>query len=143
RAGNRTSRDNELHSAFDEDYTYDDLDRLATTARADDYDQSWTLDSLGNNLAADVYNLANEATPTVGSSGYDAAGNMTTLQSGSAATYDAWNRLVKVDSGETIVQQNEYDGTGRRIQIFTDFNGSTPDKVVDDYHVGQQVVESD
>ena len=31
RAGNRTSRDNELHSAFDEDYTYDDLDRLTSS----------------------------------------------------------------------------------------------------------------
>jgi hypothetical protein len=33
-------------------------------------DQSWTLDALGNNLAAGTYNAANEETPTVGSSGY-------------------------------------------------------------------------
>jgi RHS repeat-associated protein len=36
RTGNRTSRDNELHSAFDEDYTYDGLDRLTDSDRADD-----------------------------------------------------------------------------------------------------------
>ena len=48
RAGNRTSRDNELHAAFDEDYTYDGLDRLTDSERADDFDQSWALDGLGN-----------------------------------------------------------------------------------------------
>ena len=41
RAGNRTSRDNELHAAFDEDYTYDALDRLTDADRADAFDQSW------------------------------------------------------------------------------------------------------
>ncbi len=35
-ARNRTSRDNELHSAFDEDYTYDGLDRLTDSDRADE-----------------------------------------------------------------------------------------------------------
>jgi len=53
RAGNRTSRDNELHSAFDEDYTYDGLDRLESADRADDFDQTWTLDGLGNFSAFD------------------------------------------------------------------------------------------
>ena len=57
---------------------------------------------------------------------------MTTLQSGKTAVYDAWNRLVEVDDGETIVKKYEYDGTHRRIQVFSDFDGSTPDKVVDD-----------
>jgi len=57
---------------------------------------------------------------------------MTTLQSGKTAVYDAWNRLVEVDDGETIVKKYEYDGTNRRIQVFSDFDGSTPDKVVDD-----------
>jgi RHS repeat-associated protein len=68
---------------------------------------------------------------------------MTTLQSGKTAKYDAWNRMVEVDDGSTIVQENEYDGTNRRIQIFSDFDGSTPDKVIDDYLSGQQVIESD
>ncbi|MCE5268689.1 MAG: hypothetical protein LLG00_12465, partial [Planctomycetaceae bacterium] len=56
--------------------------------------QTWTLDSLGNNLSAGSYNAANEETPT-GQSGnpYDTAGNTTTLRSGLTAVYDAWNRL--------------------------------------------------
>jgi len=105
--------------------------------------KTWTLDALGNNLAAGTYSAANEETPTQGSSGYDLAGNMTTLQSGKTAVYDAWNRLVEVEDGETIVQKHQYDGTNRRIQVFSDFDGSTPDKVVDEYLSGQRVIESD
>ncbi len=105
--------------------------------------KTWSLDSLGNDLAAGTYSAANEETPTQGSSGYDLAGNMTTLQSGKTAVYDAWNRLVEVDDGETIVEKCEYDGTNRRIQVFSDFDGSTPDKVVDEYLSGQQVIESE
>jgi hypothetical protein len=80
------------------------------------------------------------------SSGYDAAGNMTTLRTGMTAVYDAWNRMTKVTTGSgeslTIVQQNEYDGANRRIRIFSDFDGETPQKVQDDYHNGQQVIET-
>jgi YD repeat-containing protein len=137
RAGNRVSKANALNHDLDETYEYDALDRLT----------EWSLDSLGNDLAAGTYNAANEETPTQGSSGYDAAGNMTTLQSGNTAVYDAWNRLVGVTSGNgeslTTVERYEYDGTGRRIQIFSDFNGGTPDEVQDDYHSNQQVIESD
>ncbi|MCX7428757.1 MAG: hypothetical protein NTW96_24415, partial [Planctomycetia bacterium] len=98
---------------------------------------------MGNDLDTGTYNSANEMTPTAGSSGYDDAGNMTTLQSGDTAVYDAWNRLVEVDDGETIVERNEFDGTNRRIQVFSDFDGATPERIVDDYHVGQQTIESD
>jgi RHS repeat-associated protein len=57
--------------------------------------------------------------------------------------YDAWNRLVEVDDGETVTEKYEYDGTNRRIQVFSDYDGSTPDKIVDDYQLGQQTIESD
>jgi RHS repeat-associated protein len=102
-------------------------------------------DSLGNNLSASgggTYNLANEETPYAGSSAYDLVGNMCTLQSGKTARYDAWRRLVGADSGQTIFERYEYDGTGRRIQIFRDYSETTPGTVVDDYHAGQQVVET-
>jgi RHS repeat-associated protein len=104
--------------------------------------KTWTLDSLGNNLAAGTYNTANEETPTQGSSGYDAAGNMTTLQDGNTAVYDPWNRQTEVNDGEDIIQRNEYDGTNRRIRIYTDFTGSTPATTDDVYHRGQQEVET-
>ncbi|MBN1362221.1 MAG: autotransporter-associated beta strand repeat-containing protein, partial [Sedimentisphaerales bacterium] len=136
RASNRTGKDNELHSAFDEDYTYDDLDRLASTDRADNFDQSWTLDGLGNWSEFDddgtsqtrEANEANEITAISGGSivpTYDDAGNMISGPSPDYApdrfhfVYDAWNRLVGVfgdDSGEpgTPIEQYEYDGAGRR-----------------------------
>ena len=63
---------------------------------------------------------------------------MTTLQSGKTAKYDAWNRLVEVDNGASVVERNEYDGTNRRIQVFSNFTGTTPSKTVDEYHVGQK-----
>ena len=132
RAGNRTSRDNELHSAFDEDYTYDDLDRLTDSDRADDFDQSWGLDGLGNFGTFDddgasqtrTVNAANEITDITGgwiTPAYDAAGNMISgPKPGDETTrihyvYDAWNRLVAVkadDSGEPgdLIAEYEYDG---------------------------------
>ena len=68
---------------------------------------------------------------------------MTTLTSGDTAIYDAWNRLMQVDNGSAVVEKYAYDGTNRRIQISSDFTGSTPGTVVDEYLSGQQVIESD
>jgi RHS repeat-associated protein len=138
RAGNRTARANVLHSAFDEEYTYDSIDRLASATRADDFDQSWTLDGLGNFAEFDddgesqtrTANGVNEITGITGgwiSPSYDAAGNMISgPKPGDETTrvhyvYDAWNRLVKVyddDSGDPgdLIAEYEYDGTNRRIE---------------------------
>ena len=155
-AGNVTSKTNVLKTdhSLDQRYTYDALNRLIESDLWDvqgqtwSVQETWTLDALGNDLSSGTggtYNLANEETPTVGGSAYDAAGNMTTLQSGKGAVYDAWNRLVKVTTGSgenlTTVQGYEYDGTNRRIQIFSSFDGNLA-TVEDDYLSGQQVVES-
>jgi RHS repeat-associated protein len=145
RAGNRTRKYNALNSDLNETYDYDALDRLTawSLGGGPTPTKTWSLDSLGNDLGAGTYSAANEETPTVGSSGYDTAGNMTTLKSGKTAKYDAWNRLAEVDNGSGAVEKYEYDGAGRRVQIFSDFTGSTPGTVQDDYHIGQQVIESD
>ena len=37
---------------------------------------------------------------------------------------------------------DEYDGTGRRIWIYSDYTDSTPGTTTDDYHLGQQVIET-
>ncbi len=150
RAGNRVSKSNELDHDLDETYVYDNVDRLKEwyVGGSQTPSETWTLDSLGNNLGAGDYNLANEETPDTGSSGYDAAGNMITLRSGNSAIYDAWNRMTKVTTGSgenlTILQQNVYDGTNRRIQIYTSFSGNPPvaGTVQDDYYSGQQVIQS-
>ena len=142
-AGNRTSRDNALNPGLDEAYQYDDLDRLTSWSLGGTQQQAWSLDALGNDLSSGTYNVANEEAPTTGSSGYDLAGNMTALQSGDAAVYDAWNRLVEVSNSSGIVEQYEYDGTNRRIEISSYFSGSVPTAVTTDYYAKQQVVESD
>jgi RHS repeat-associated protein len=149
RAGNRTSKANNLDSTLNETYDYDAVDRLAEWAVGGTTQKTWSLDALGNNVSTlngGTYNAANEETSIVGSSTtptYDAAGNMTTLQSGDTAKYDAWNRMVEVDNTSGIVEKYEYDGTNRRIQIFSNFTGTTAGTVEDDYQSGQQVIESD
>jgi len=138
RAGNRTSRTNELKHDFDELYEYDGIDRLTSAVRADDFDQSWTLDGLGNFAEFDddgdsqtrTANAVNEITNITGgwiTPSHDAAGNMIAgPKPGDGAIrvhylYDAWNRLVKIyddDSGEPgdLIAEYEYDGTNRRIE---------------------------
>src|SRR5690606_8697209 len=52
---------------------------------------------------------------------HDAAGNMTTVpkpgiwNAGYSLTWDAWNRLVKVEDGVNTVAEYQYDGKNRRI----------------------------
>ncbi len=163
RAGNRTSRNNELHSAFDEDYTYDRLDRLTAADRADAFDQSWGLDGLGNFSAFDddgssqtrTTNAVNEITNITGgwiSPEYDAAGNMISgPKPGSGTTrvhylYDAWNRLVKVradDSGEPgdVLATYEYDATNRRIEKVVTQTGGGPSEAHYYYNAEWQLLE--
>jgi RHS repeat-associated protein len=107
------------------------------------FGQCWSLDSTGNwrrfledssgNGVWDLNqsrtgNTVNEITnisTTVGSSWtvpvYDAAGNMTTVPQPASptqsftATYDAWNRLVKVEVSATLLATYSYDALRRRI----------------------------
>jgi RHS repeat-associated protein len=114
--------------------------RLTTST----FNQVWSLDPTGNwsrftqtapgaggtidQLSQTrTQNAANEITAigaTVGPVWYqpahDRAGNMTAMPKplepteGYTATYDAWNRLVQLNDGETIVAQYRYDGLNRR-----------------------------
>jgi RHS repeat-associated protein len=70
-----------------------------------------------------THNDANEITQIEGSSAliaHDRAGNMTTIprpgdnSDDYALTWDAWNRLVKVEDGADTVAEYEYDGSNRR-----------------------------
>jgi RHS repeat-associated protein len=66
---------------------------------------------------------------------YDAAGAMTTDSLGRTLVYDAWGRLTEVRSGQTVVQNLTYDGTGRLI-IRSDAAAPT-----DSYFTGTQDIE--
>lgn len=130
--------------------------------------QGWTLDQTGNwsgfNQTVQsaltqtrTHNTVNEITAigqTVGldweDPTHDANGNMTTipqseaLDDGYTATYDAWNRLVKLtndaDSDKTVAEY-EYDGLNRRILKHIYDDGSLDHSRHDYYSDQWQVVE--
>lgn len=102
--------------------------------------QTWNLDSTGNwgqyeqtaagafktiRTHSEVNEIETISTPTGTPiwntpSTYDANGNMTefpqpkSLENGYTATYDAWNRLVKLEDSSGTVAEYEYDGLNRR-----------------------------
>ncbi len=154
RAGNRVARTNELHSAFDEEYDYDGLDRLIASARADAFDQSWGLDGLGNFGTFDddgasqtrAANAVNEITSISGgwvTPSYDRAGNMISgPKPGDETTrvhyrYDAWNRLVQVYADDSqnpgqpgdVIAEYEYDSVNRRVEKTVTEEGGGPTHV--------------
>ena len=74
RAGDRTSRGNELNSGYSESYSYDGLSRLVDTNRNGTDLQDWDLDALGNwsgftDGAATQTRESNEANEITGISG--------------------------------------------------------------------------
>jgi RHS repeat-associated protein len=126
RAGNRTRKYNALNSDLNETYEYNALDELTSTVRNNGFDQSWTLDGLGNfsefndngsSQTRDV-NAANEITSTTGiaTPTYDLAGNI--ISDGTQDYYyDAWNRQTYVAlADDSPVALYVYDGVNRRIE---------------------------
>ncbi|MFN5196038.1 MAG: RHS repeat-associated core domain-containing protein, partial [Planctomyces sp.] len=83
---------------------------------------SWTLNQ---SRTSNTVNEITDITETVGASWvtpvYSRAGNMTTMPqpaspaSNYTATYDAWNRLVKIADGGNTVSEYQYDGAKRRV----------------------------
>jgi RHS repeat-associated protein len=100
-------------------------------------DESWSYDATGNwqkyGSAAEAnlqqtrcHNAANEITRVTNPGGviqpaYDEVGNQTLdiapgdWDRGFSLKWDAWNRLIEVNDGNTLIQTNAYDGLSRRI----------------------------
>lgn len=125
RNSNRLTKANRLHTAHSESYTYDTLNRLATTNRNGAAHQSWDLDALGNSSSVTTggvtetrtHNGQNQLTGIDSNAlAFDANGNTTTDQNGRSLVYDAWNRLVEAKNGSTSLIRYEYDGLTRRIE---------------------------
>src|SRR5262249_47603985 len=57
-----------------------------------------------------ITSISGQTTPV-----YDHNGNMTTDQTGKTLIVDAWNRLVQVKSGSTVLTSYGYDALNRRI----------------------------
>jgi RHS repeat-associated protein len=95
-------------------------DTVATASRS----QTWSFDALGNwsSVTTDgtaqsrTHNQQNEVT-AAGSATltFDGNGNTTTDDAGRTLVYDAWNRLVQVKSGSTVLASFAPDALGRRV----------------------------
>jgi len=107
--------------SWTEDFTYDPIGNwdayLTKVFGVTDLDQTRT------------HNTANETTEIDGSTdtvAHDLAGNMTKvpqvndLEATNELKWDAWNRLVEVADGETVVAGYRYDGKTRRVSKETD-----------------------
>jgi RHS repeat-associated protein len=135
-------------TTLDEAYNYDNLDRLTKTNRGTlasgtitdgnaTYTRNWTLDLVGNwnSLATDAdgggagssssesrtHNGQNQVT-AVGASSMTFDSNGSLISDGTTGktyAYDAWNRLVKVQSGGSTIAVHEYDALSRQAQSGT------------------------
>ncbi|HEY7154842.1 MAG TPA: RHS repeat-associated core domain-containing protein, partial [Gemmataceae bacterium] len=140
-------RQNLVNATMSELYQYDNLHQLISFQRGTlnathdgivgtpSRSQNWTPDALGNFTSVTTtnggtpttqdrtHNQQNEITSMSGAGtvSYDANGNLTADGSGNSYVYDAWNRLVAINNGGTMVASYKYDGLGRRI---TEIHGS-------------------
>ncbi|MEZ6049199.1 MAG: RHS repeat-associated core domain-containing protein [Planctomycetaceae bacterium] len=104
----------------EQDITLDSIgnwvNQILKTSGSTDLDQTRTV-----NDANEISNITESTGPAWVTPAYDAAGNMTTIPKpaaptgGYTATYDAFNRLVKLEDGANTVAEYEYDGLGQRI----------------------------
>jgi RHS repeat-associated protein len=143
RDSNRLYRDNLVNTAFGELYHvsgsgngYDQLNQLIGFARGTlnaskdtivgtaSRTSSWSLDALGNfasvttngTQVSRTHNQQNEVTAVGGSTlTFDKNGNTTTDDQGHTLSLDAWNRLVTVKNGSTVLEAYTFDALGRRV----------------------------
>jgi len=156
RNSNALFRDDLVNASFGELYSYDGLNQLASFARGTldsgrtaisgsaSRTQDWNYDALGNwdgvatdgNTESRTANAQNEITSISGATTptYDSNGNMTGDETGKTFVYDAWNRLVVVTSGATVLKSYEYDGLNRRVT-------ETESSVTDLLYSGWKVLE--
>ena len=88
----------------------------------DDGDSTWDLDQpRTSNAVNEITDVTETTGPSWLTPAYNRAGNMTTIpQPGDptqsyTATYDAWNRLVKLEDGQDTVAEYVFDGAKRLV----------------------------
>lgn len=120
---------------FAQDWGLDTTGNWATFNQDDDGDGTWDLEQdRTSNKVNEITDISETAGPSWVSPAYDAAGNMTTVPKPAdptasfTATYDAWNRLVKLvdDATSDTVQENAYDGRRFRV-VRKDYAGGSLD----------------
>jgi RHS repeat-associated protein len=126
RAGNRLYRNDMVHSANSEVYTYDGVNQIKSLNRGSSaFTEAWNYDGTGNWLSYNhngvvenrTHNTANEIQ---GTCTHDKNGNMT-LMPGLKGKYDAWSRLVEVcNPSDNLIARYEYNGRNHRVRKTVD-----------------------
>jgi RHS repeat-associated protein len=135
---------------FAQEWSLDSTGNWAGFKEDDDGDSSWDLDqSRTSNKVNEITNITETTGPAWVTPAYNRAGNMTTIPQPAdptasfAATYDAWNRLVKLVEGSDTVAEYEYDGAKRRV-VKKAYDGGSLDETRHFYYTDPkkwQVVE--
>ncbi len=118
-----SNKDAITNESFAECWSLDETGNWQKYLEDTDGDGTWDLNqSRTNNKVNEITNITESAGPSWATPAYSKAGNMTTIPQSAdpiksyTATYDAWNRLVKLidaDSSDTVAEY-EYDGAKRR-----------------------------
>ena len=118
---------NSQHSALDtqlfrQDWALDSTSNWRGFREDHDGDGTWDLDQQRTaNKVNEITDIAESVGPSWVTPVYSKAGNMTTIPKPAdptqsfIATYDAWNRLVRIEEGANKVAECEYDGAKRRL----------------------------
>ena len=114
----------------------------------DDGDSTWDLDQTRtSNAVNEITNVTETAGPSWLTPAHNRAGNMTTIpQPGDptqsyTATYDAWNRLVKLEDGQNTVAEYTFDGA-KRLVVRKKYASGSLNQTRHFYHTAQwQTIE--
>jgi len=115
---------------------------VTKTSGTTDLDQSRTV-----NAVNEITNITETTGNAWANPAFDAAGNMTSVPKPSnltgvfTATYDAWNRLVKLQDGSNTVAEYSYDGANQQIVKSVYVSGSLDHKEHTYYNQKWQVLE--
>ena len=107
---------------FKQQWSLDATGNWSTFKEDDDGDATWDLEQTRtSNAVNEITDVAETTGPSWITPAYNRAGNMTTIPRPAdptqsyAATYDAWNRLVKLEEGQNTVAEYVFDGAKRLV----------------------------
>lgn len=119
--GELDSGDNITNKNFEQCWSLDATGNWRSFLEDDNGGGSWTLNQQrASNTANEITNITESVGVSWGTPGYNKSGNMTTVPipvdptQSFTATYDAWNRLVRLEDNSSIIAEYEYDGSKRR-----------------------------
>jgi RHS repeat-associated protein len=107
---------------FEQQWSLDATGNWSGFKEDDDGDSTWDLDQTRtSNKVNEITDVTETAGPSWLTPAYNRAGNMTTVPKPGAptlsyvASYDAWNRLVKLEDGANTVAEYVFDGAKRLV----------------------------